>query len=428
MNIMKKFTIIIFFILAIVKTQSQDYLISFAGAGATTDVGFVKVDNLTSGATVTINGEDVLHLTPTIGINDPPTDNRTVQVYPNPMEEQSMLSFVAPECGNTVIGIVDLAGKTVYQISMFLSRGENSFRISGINRGMYLVKVTGPTYTYSKKLICQRSPNSGARIEYVSSVNGITVNQLKINVVTTDMKYTDGDQLLFKGISGQYSNLVADVPVSSKTITFNFVACTDSDGNNYATVQIGEGKAGVQTWMAENLKVGTMINGTQAQADNGIIEKYCSNNDAANCAIYGGLYQWGEMMQYATTPGAKGICPASWHLPTDEEWAALTDFLGGDGVAGGKMKSTGTIEAGSSLWHTPNTGATNESGFTALPGGGRDGNGSFGTLGWYGDWWSSTEGNTILAWDRYIDYDYSIVFRSNFQKSNGNSARCVWDF
>jgi uncharacterized protein (TIGR02145 family) len=179
--------------------------------------------------------------------------------------------------------------------------------------------------------------------------------------------------------------------------------------------------------MAENLKVGTRIDGPQEQTDNGIIEKYCSNNDEANCAIYGGLYQWGEMMQYATTPGAKGICPTGWHLPTDEEWDTLTvTLLGGDGIAGGKMKASGTVEAGTSLWHSPNTGATNECGFTALPGGGRDGNGLFGTLGWYCDWWSSTdEGNTIKAWDRYINYDYSIVFRSYFQKSNGSSVRCV---
>jgi uncharacterized protein (TIGR02145 family) len=426
---MKNSTIIIFLVLAMLKTQAQDYLISFAGAGATTSVGTVKVDNLTNGATVTMNGGDILHLSPIGGISNPATDNGTIHVYPNPMAGQSMLTFITPENGDAIIGIVDLAGKTVCQISGFLSRGENSFRISGINRGMYLVKVTGQTYTYSTKLVSQNSFNGGAGIEYVSSVKSTPVNQLKGVAATINMKYTDGDQLLYKGISGIYSTIVADVPVSNKTITFNFAACTDNDGNNYATVQIGTGKSVLQTWMAENLKVGIRINGPQAQTDNGIIEKYCSNNDDANCAIYGGLYQWGEMMQYATTPGAKGICPTGWHLPTDEEWNTLTvTLLGGDGIAGGKMKASGTVEAGSSLWHSPNTDATNESGFTALPGGGRDGNGLFGTLGWYGDWWSSTEGNTILAWDRYIDYDYSIVFRSNFQKSNGNSVRCVWNF
>ncbi len=132
-------------------------------------------------------------------------------------------------------------------------------------------------------------------------------------------------------------------------------------------------------------------------ANNSIIEKYCYNNSTANCDIYGGLYQWNEMMQYTTTPGAQGICPATgWHLPTDAEWTILTTFLGGEGIAGGKMKTTGTIEAGTGLWYAPNTGATNESGFTALPGGYRSDNGDFDGLGYYAYFWSSTEINTIL--------------------------------
>jgi uncharacterized protein (TIGR02145 family) len=425
---MKKFTIIIFYVLVLMKTQAQDYLISFAGAGATTSVGTVKVDNLTSGATVTLNGGDILHLKDALGIESPDLNNNMLQIYPNPMVEQSLITFVAPENGNVDICLVDMYGRTIFQTSKVLSPGSHSFRVSGVREGMYLVKVAGHGYGYSANLISKGISQRMMGIEYVSSNKNALRSPLKSSSSTIDMKYTDGDQLLYKGVSGIYSTLIVDVPVGSKTTTFNFVACTDSDGNNYATVQIGAGKSILQTWMAENLKVGTRINGPQAQTDNGIIEKYCSNNDEANCAIYGGIYQWSEMMQYATTPGAKGICPTGWHLPTDEEWNTLTvTLLGGDGIAGGKMKASGTVEAGSSLWYDPNTGATNESGFTALPGGGRDGSGLFGSLGYYADWWSSTEDNTILAWDRDIDYDYSIVFRGRLQKSDGCSVRCVRD-
>jgi uncharacterized protein (TIGR02145 family) len=84
----------------------------------------------------------------------------------------------------------------------------------------------------------------------------------------------------------------------------------------------------------------------------------------ANCAVYGGLYQWKEMMQYVNTPGVQGICPTGWHVPDVYEFTALASCPGGESVAGGKMKSTGTIEAGTGLWLSPNTGATNESGFT----------------------------------------------------------------
>ncbi len=112
-----------------------------------------------------------------------------------------------------------------------------------------------------------------------------------------------------------------------------------------------------------------MIPGTTEMTNNSIIEKYCYDNNTANCDAYGGLYQWNEMMEYSTTPGVRGVCPAGWHLPTDAECTILTNFLGGESIAGGKMKATGTIEAGTGLWHDPNIGATNEYGFTALPGG-----------------------------------------------------------
>jgi uncharacterized protein (TIGR02145 family) len=423
LKIMKKSTIIIFLVLAMLKTQAQDYLISFTGAGATTEVGTVKVDNLTSGATLTMNGGDILHLFGSVGIGDLNIDNAKVQIYPNPMSEQSMLTFIALENGNAVIGIVDLSGKTLFQTSTMLSPGVHSFRVSGISRGMYFVKVTCENYFYSTKLISQSSLCGVARIEYVSFVNSTASTTLKSTEATIEMPYTNGDQLLFKGISGIYSTVVPDVPISSKTITFNFAACTDADNNNYSTVTIGS-----QTWMAENLNVGVRIDGSQEQTNNNIIEKYCYNNDEANCAIYGGLYQWNEMMQYVTTPGVKGICPTGWHISTDGEWTTLSTFLGVTSVAGAKMKSTGTIEAGTGLWYSPNTGATNESGFTAVPAGSRYNNGSFGNIGNHGAWWSSSENSAYSAWNRYLFYNYSSGYRYDNYKSNGFSVRCLRDY
>ncbi|MEI6455048.1 MAG: FISUMP domain-containing protein [bacterium] len=195
------------------------------------------------------------------------------------------------------------------------------------------------------------------------------------------------------------------------------------EGQTYNTVQIG-----TQCWLKENLNIGTMINGSSNQINNGTIEKYCYNNDEANCAIYGGLYQWNEMMQYVTTPGVKGICPTGWHIPTDEEWTTLTTFLGGSSVAGGKMKSTGTIETGTGLWKSPNTGATNESGFTAVPAGGRGNDGTYGDIGYFGYWWSSSENGASAAWYRTLGCNYSGVGSHNLNKSSGFSGRCLRDF
>ncbi|MFZ4708201.1 MAG: FISUMP domain-containing protein, partial [Bacteroidales bacterium] len=131
------------------------------------------------------------------------------------------------------------------------------------------------------------------------------------------------------------------------------------DGKVYGTVQIGS-----QCWMKQNLNTGTMVNGYQNQANNQVIEKYCYANHEYNCDEYGGLYQWNEMMQYNLTPKIRGICPYGWLLPSIAEWTTLTTYLGGDTIAGGLMKEEGTAH-----WISPNNSATNESGFTALPGG-----------------------------------------------------------
>ena len=194
-------------------------------------------------------------------------------------------------------------------------------------------------------------------------------------------------------------------------------------GQTYNTVQIGS-----QCWFKENLNIGTRINGALEQTNNSIIEKYCYNDLESNCNIYGGLYEWSEMMQYVTTAGVKGICPTGWHIPTDAEWTASTNFLGGESVSGGKMKSTGTIEAGTGLWYAPNTGATNESGFTAGPAGFRIYNGAFYSIGSVGYWWSSSEDVTSYAWSRNTTSSYSNVYRVDNTESGGFSVRCVRNF
>jgi len=187
------------------------------------------------------------------------------------------------------------------------------------------------------------------------------------------------------------------------------------DNKKYATVLIGS-----QCWMAENLNIGTRIDGAGDQTDNSIIEKYCYGNLESNCNTYGGLYQWNEMMQYTTTQGVHGICPPDWHIPTDGESTTLVNYLGGSSIAGGKMK-----EAGTAHWNPPNTGATNESGFTALPSGYRYDNGNFLGLGNNGYFWSSSEHNTYNAWLRVMYYNSDVVSRNFFNKNYGFPVRCI---
>ena len=179
------------------------------------------------------------------------------------------------------------------------------------------------------------------------------------------------------------------------------------DGQIYKVVKIGQ-----QWWMQENLNIGAQINSPMEAANNNIIEKYCYDDLESNCDLYGGLYQWNEMMDYNPSDDGnhgitRGVCPARWHLPTDSEWTELVDFLGGEFIAGGKLKETGTTQ-----WYSPNTGATNESGFSALPAGCHYVSGQP-PLGYYTYFWSSTISNGGRAWDHRLSYSSSGVMQSD---------------
>jgi uncharacterized protein (TIGR02145 family) len=194
---------------------------------------------------------------------------------------------------------------------------------------------------------------------------------------------------------------------------------TDYDGNVYNTVTIG-----TQIWMQGNLKVTHYRNGDAipnvtifSSWWNLATGAYCSyNNDVNNSTTYGNLYNWHVVKD------SRNIAPTGWHVPTDAEWTTLTTYLGGENVAGGKLKETGTNH-----WISPNTGATNETGFTALGGGYRDNTGTFSAIGIDSFWWSSSENSPYGAWCRRIDNTSPSVNRLYSNESNGFSVRCLKD-
>jgi uncharacterized protein (TIGR02145 family) len=231
------------------------------------------------------------------------------------------------------------------------------------------------------------------------------------------MLYSAGDQLLYKGISGNYSTIVTDKPNESKTTNFEFVQCLDADGNNYTVVKIG-----TQIWMAENLRylpsvvksiTGTVVTAYHYVYDyNGTSVGTAKTN--ANYTTFGVLYNW---------KAAMAAVPAGWHLPADAEWTQLTDYLGGSIDAGGKLKQIGTTQ-----WITPNTGAINETGFSALPGGQRKVVNGFDYIGYIGYWWTSSEYTPGTAWVRSMNFNGSGVGSGYYEnKELGFSVRCIKD-
>ena len=204
------------------------------------------------------------------------------------------------------------------------------------------------------------------------------------------------------------------------TINNQAQTVTDIDGNVYNTVTIG-----AQVWLQENLKVIHYNNGDEipnvssSTAWLGLSTgAYCNyENNAGFVITYGSLYNW-----FAVND-SRCICPTGWHVATDEEWTILTDLLGGEAVAGGKLKEAGTLH-----WPSPNTGATNEVGFTALGGGYRSNTATYIGFGGIGSWWCSTESSTTDAWGRGVFNDAINVDRGGYyEKMMGFSVRCIKD-
>jgi uncharacterized protein (TIGR02145 family) len=210
--------------------------------------------------------------------------------------------------------------------------------------------------------------------------------------------------------------------IYGSTISFstqNYGTVTDIDGNVYKTITIG-----TQIWMAENLRTTRYNDGTaiplvkdEAAWAGLSTSGYCwyRNEEANFKETYGALYNWYSI-------NTNKLCPMGWQVASDAEWTALTTYLGGESVAGGKLKETGTT-----YWVDPNSGATNELGYTALPGGFRYYDGKFFDFGFSGYWWSSEESSESRAYFRFMYFDDSNFYRFNNAKKMGLSIRCIKD-
>ncbi len=283
-----------------------------------------------------------------------------------------------------------------------------------------LVKLTwSQSNTQITGFIIERSIDGGATWSSVATPS-------KTELTWSDSNLPGGKEYKYRLTAKAGSNSSNYV---SSQLSFSFVMnipgpnLIDIDGNTYKSVKIGS-----QTWMAENLKVTKYRDGSSIpNVTDGVIWKslstgaYCYfTNSTAIGSTYGALYNF-----YAVADN-RGLCPTGWHVPSDTEWMTLRDYLGGANVAGGKLKETGTVH-----WDSPNDG-NNLSGFTAIGGSWRGGDGIFyyyvRHTGW---WWTSTSVDTNNAWFYYINYKFSDLSRSStdpyFHKQAGCSVRCIKD-
>jgi len=260
----------------------------------------------------------------------------------------------------------------------------------------------GLTDSYGSEVTADQSPVTGSTATAVStdlsSLTASTTYHYRVKAVSTGGT-TYGDDMEF-------------------TTASTLPTVSDYDGNEYNIITIG-----TQEWIQENLKTTHYNNGEIIPNVTGNTEwealtsgAYCwyDNDEATYKNTYGALYNW------YTTIDVRNLCPAGWHVPTDAEWTTLTDYLGGESVAGGKLKETGTDH-----WTSPNTGATNETDFTALPGGSRDIDGIFYSIGNFGILWSTTEVSASYVWRQIMYYNTSSFISDENNKKDGFSVRCI---
>lgn len=402
-----------------VKLNALNYTISFTGTGASTSVESVVVQNLTKGTTVTVATGNVLNLSDvTTSVDNMNETINGISIFPNPIQGKSNVSFFAKQTGTTQINLFGIDGRKAAGISRTITQGINSFELS-MPQGVYALSVQGNGFYYRAKVISHVNSQINPQITFKSIENQLVSKQQKTKSAEISMLYNTGDQLLYKGISGNYSTIVTDKPTSSKTINFDFIECKDADGNYYSVVKIG-----TQIWMAENLKTTKFRNNenvTNAIYNNSWdaanYAAWCNfANDVNNGNIYGKIYNW-----YAIND-IRNITPLGWHVPNHLELNELINFLGGENIAGDKLKDVSL-----NIWpkHV-NANPTNESGFSCLPGGFRSISYSS-SLGNDGYLWSSTENDNSKALYIRISYGYKKILKNLYDKRGGFSVRCIKD-
>ena len=270
---------------------------------------------------------------------------------------------------------------------------------------------------------CVDPNRNDVRYRVFVNYNNTGYTQYATALVDTFVQLTGYDSLSFKFKVIAYDSLGDSSAWSVERTAFLRPGISDIDGNVYHIVTIG-----TQVWTVENLKTTRFNDGTAIplvtgntawfNCENFMSPGYCwyDNDSATYRSTYGALYNW-----YAIGTGK--LAPPGWHVPTDSEWSILTSFLGGDNAAGGPLK-----EIGMTHWLYPNNGATNTSGFSALPGGFRDdGIGFQNSVSHFGWWWSSTEEEATLSWSRTMDCSNTTVGRGANTKGCGFSVRCIRD-
>lgn len=355
------------------------------------------------------------------------------QNYPNPIQEKSTVCLFIPGHEKVSLTVSDALGRELLSQAFTPGRGYHTFTFYPSREHIYFLTASLKGQNRTIKMFNNPSGNNfsgSCRLEHNNSLPGN--RPYKDGTYLGSFIYNLGDSLQFKAYSSAITEIITDKPAGDSTYLFDFkdpCSCLKFityEGQVYNTRAIG-----LQCWLRENLNAGIMVDGSQSQSDDGLTEKYCYGNDPANCEDYGGLYQWNEAMAYSDSAGTQGICPAGWHIPTDQDWKVLEGFADsyyGYPVpawdeTGWRGHNVGKNLKFSYGWNSGGNG-TDEFGFGALPDGMLHAFAFSGLLD-YGRWWTSDEYSATYAWSRILHYSFDQSNRSGFLKTDGYSVRCI---
>ncbi len=414
---MKKITLLFMLTLITVGIISaQNYEISFSVNGSESDLKSVKVQNLNKGTEVVLTANQTLLLSSSTNLTENDFSRTNVKAFPNPFVDKTTIEFSSPNNGSVKISIFDLNGRIIIEKSEFIKDGFNQFEISGIRSGIYFCMVIMDNYEYGTQIISHNNTTVNPEINFVNRIEPLKNTFSKSKVATIHMYYSEGDLLLATAYTNEEAAVKTFVPTHNQNIEFEMYSCTDADGNQYKTVEIGN-----QVWMAENLRTTKFNDGSELTLE---IDNWSSVCAPAYCwfnhdpQTYGEKY--GALYNFYAVNHEKNICPNGWHVPTDEDFSELYISLGSN--VGGKLK-----EQGHQNWQSSNIVGTNKSGFTALPSGYRGGLGGFldEKLNTY--FWTSTPSVNGKAWIRSLSYEHNNLNKTYSSIQNGFSVRCLKD-
>jgi uncharacterized protein (TIGR02145 family) len=415
----------------------------------------ILIKNVTKGCDTTLYSQDtVLVLDYLTNIHSEKSINSNTfslsQNYPNPFNDKTEINLFLQEKEFIKITVQDIMGRELAHFKKILNPGKHSFMFIPGNDKYYLLTVFGEQKSETIKMLNSGrsvSHNLNCRLVYNKFEDNLPgfKSQIAINAFTFDL----GDEMRYTGYANTPdgifgSAVIDDIPLENMNYQFSILKglrcpdasfVTDIDGNQYNTVQIGS-----QCWMNENLKTTTYKNGSQIPNVSDSISwiglttgaYIWYNNAIAWKNLYGALYNW------AAIDDSNGLCPTGWHTPADDELTMLTDFIGGTAEPNGnKLKSCRQVnspwegECSTSehpRWNESTENGSDDYGFSGLPGGYRNSDGAFLSIGIGFNIWSSTEIDPENAWSRNLNYLYGYVgVYQGCNKQYGLSVRCIKD-